>query len=80
MRIIGREKEYSKLQAIYNSGKPELVVVKGRRRIGKTYLVNNAFGNRFAFKHTGMSPVDLTENTGSKIPQQLDSFCLSLRR
>ncbi|MBR6411175.1 MAG: ATP-binding protein [Clostridia bacterium] len=80
MRIIGREKEYSKLQAIYNSGKPELVVVKGRRRIGKTYLVNNAFGNRFAFKHTGMSPVDLTENTGSKITQQLDSFCLSLRR
>lgn len=80
MEIIGREKEYSKLQAIYNSGKPELVVVKGRRRIGKTYLVNNTFRNIFAFKHTGMSPVDISENKTSKLAQQLDGFYLSLRR
>ena len=80
MEIIGREKEYSKLQTIYNSGKPELVVVKGRRRIGKTYLVNNTFGNTFAFKHTGISPVDMNENKDSKIAQQLDGFYLSLRR
>ncbi|MCR4661949.1 MAG: ATP-binding protein [Clostridia bacterium] len=80
MKIIGREKEYSKLQTIYDSCKPELVVVKGRRRIGKTYLVNNTFENKFSFKHTGMSPIDMGENKNSKIEQQLDSFYLSLRK
>lgn len=80
MKIIGREKEYNKLQVIHDSGKPELVVVKGRRRIGKTYLVNNTFENKFAFKHTGISPIDMGENKDSKIAQQLDGFYLSLRR
>jgi len=80
MEIIGREKEYAKLQAIHGSGKPELVVVKGRRRIGKTYLVNNTFRDNFTFKHTGISPVDMGENSDSKIAQQLDGFYLSLRR
>ena len=80
MEIIGRTKENTKLQTIYNSGKPELVVVKGRRRIGKTYLINNTFENKFTFKHTGISPVDMNENKDSKIAQQLDGFYLSLRR
>ena len=80
MKIIGREKERAKLQTIHDSGKPELVVVKGRRRIGKTYLINNTFGTEFAFKHTGISPVDMSDNKDSKIAQQLDGFYISLRR
>lgn len=78
MKIIGREKEQLKLQAIYNSKKPELVVVKGRRRVGKTYLINNTFNNNFSFKYTGISPIDLNENKESKLKQQIDSFYISL--
>lgn len=31
----------------------ELVIVYGRRRVGKTYFINNYFDNNFAFKITG---------------------------
>ena len=31
----------------------QLIVVYGRRRVGKTYLVNQFFENKFAFKLTG---------------------------
>ena len=39
MKIIGREKEQKLLKECCRSGKPELVAVYGRRRVGKTYLV-----------------------------------------
>ncbi len=35
------------------SSSAELVIVYGRRRVGKTYLINNYFDNNFAFKITG---------------------------
>lgn len=38
--MIGREKEEKTLNALYNSGSAELVAIYGRRRIGKTYLVD----------------------------------------
>lgn len=51
--IIGRELEISLLEEAYNSGKPELVAVYGRRRIGKTYLVKTLFQDRIDFFVTG---------------------------
>lgn len=36
-KIIGRTAEIQELKNIYNSGVPEFVVVYGRRRVGKTY-------------------------------------------
>ena len=38
--IIGREKEIKELVELYNSDKSEFVAVYGRRRIGKTFLVD----------------------------------------
>lgn len=40
--LIGREKEVKELQALYRSGKSEFVAIYGRRRIGKTFLVDEA--------------------------------------
>ena len=51
--IIGREDELAKLECAKNSGKAEFVAVYGRRRIGKTFLIRQAFGN-FSFEHTGI--------------------------
>jgi AAA+ ATPase superfamily predicted ATPase len=39
--IIGREYEQKKLEACFQSTRSEFIVVYGRRRIGKTYLVRN---------------------------------------
>jgi AAA+ ATPase superfamily predicted ATPase len=39
MKIIGREKEKRLLETILHSKKPEFLVVYGRRRVGKTYLI-----------------------------------------
>lgn len=52
--IIGRQYEFELLERCMNSIESELIVVYGRRRVGKTYLVNQFFGNEFAFKLTGV--------------------------
>ncbi len=51
--IIGRETEIKLLDECYASGKAELAVVYGRRRIGKTFLVKSLFEDRFDFFVTG---------------------------
>lgn len=52
-RIIGREKEIARLKDSLESSSAELVIVYGRRRVGKTFLINELFENDFAFKVTG---------------------------
>ena len=54
MKIIGRSAESAKLKAWYRSGKAEFIAIYGRRRVGKTYLVNTFFSNQFAFDATGI--------------------------
>lgn len=41
--IIGREKEIAELNELYHSDKSEFVAVYGRRRVGKTFLVDEAW-------------------------------------
>lgn len=52
--IIGREAEIKELNRIAGSAKAEFVALYGRRRVGKTFLINQVFGNQFAFKMTGV--------------------------
>ena len=49
--LIGREKEIKTLQQAYHSEYSEFVAVYGRRRIGKTFLIREAFNYQFAFQH-----------------------------
>ena len=56
--IIGREKEISELKELYDSDKSEFVAVYGRRRVGKTFLVDEALKGKITFRHAGLSPVD----------------------
>ncbi len=41
--FYGREEEQAILQKVYQSKKPEFVALYGRRRVGKTHLIRNAF-------------------------------------
>ena len=53
-QIIGRQKEIEKLDSACGKNGAQLIVVYGRRRIGKTFLIDNYFGNNFSFKLTGV--------------------------
>ena len=53
MEIIGRKAEIRELEKYYDSGRPELVIIYGRRRVGKTFLIREYFENNFAFYYTG---------------------------
>lgn len=70
--MIGRKKEISALNELLDSKVSEFAVVYGRRRIGKTFLVHEAFKRSFAFHHTGL------KNASTR--KQLDQFRLSLRQ
>ena len=52
--FIGRIEELQMLQDIKDSGRAEFVAVYGRRRVGKTYLIQQFFENRFSFSATGI--------------------------
>ena len=72
MRIIGREEELRELNGYMQSGKPEFLVVYGRRRVGKTFLIREYFNGDFFFTHTGLAM------GGADV--QLAEFNKSLRR
>ncbi len=69
-KIIGRENEQKILDDCLKSDKSEFLVVYGRRRIGKTYLVKNYFDNKFSFYATGVF--------GKKNKEQLRAFYAQL--
>ena len=70
--IVGRKQEQKELRRLYESDESEMVVVYGRRRVGKTYLVNQVFATvGFTFKITGLYK--------SRLPQQLENFNLALK-
>ena len=68
--IVGREAEKGILKKMLESQEAELVVILGRRRIGKTFLVNNLFEKEIVFTYEG------THN--DKLNGQLQNFMLAL--
>ncbi len=77
--VIGRQEEIRELNELYNSGKAEFLAIYGRRRVGKTYLVREVFGNRLTFYHTGLSPID-EEQSKTSMKEQLLNFYFSMVR
>lgn len=76
--IIGREKEIRELHNLYNSGNAEFVAIYGRRRVGKTFLVDEALKGKITFRHAGLSPVD-EQNRKNNLKAQLTHFFFSLQ-
>ena len=64
--IIGRKKEIAEFEKYVRSGKPEFIAVYGRRRVGKTFLINQIFHGKMAFTMTGVLEGDFDE--------QVDAF------
>lgn len=81
MPIIGREKEKAELERLYESNRAEFVAIYGRRRVGKTYLIDETFTDRITFRHAGLSPIELGQSPEIRpIKLQLQAFYFSLLR
>ena len=52
--IIGRHDEIRQLDNCYKSGESEFIILYGRRRVGKTFLIRKHFEGKFDFVLTGI--------------------------
>lgn len=52
-QFVGRQNELQELERAAKSSRSEFIVVYGRRRVGKTYLVRRYFGDKYAFHYVG---------------------------
>ena len=74
--IIGRDREMAELQRCLDSDRSELVIVYGRRRVGKTYLIDQFFNETYDFTFVG----------GHKLSQRIQlrnfakAFCQGLEK
>jgi AAA+ ATPase superfamily predicted ATPase len=69
-KIIGRKAEIRILEQAISSKKAEFIAVYGRRRIGKTFLIKEFFGDLICFELIGVHNASLA--------QQLGNFTVSL--
>ncbi len=69
--IIGRENEMRELENCLKSDRSELAIVFGRRRVGKTFLVDQFFDGKYDFTFVG----------GHKVAQkiQLRNFAKTIK-
>ena len=81
--VIGRKQEIKKLNELYESQSAELVALYGRRRVGKTFLIDEVFKDRITFRHSGLSPVEEEQSESipgkSRMKSQLRHFLRSLQ-
>ena len=67
--FIGREKELETLNRLYKTDKFEFVVIYGRRRVGKTELINHFIDDKKAIYFMGVE---------SNEKQNLENFSKSI--
>lgn len=70
--LVGRKKEIKLLNEVLASPKAEMIAVLGRRRVGKTFLVNNVYEKDIIFRQTGVRNATNEE--------QLRAFMINLER
>ncbi|MCD8388314.1 MAG: ATP-binding protein [Bacteroidales bacterium] len=51
--LISRQKECAQIRRCMESDESEFIIICGRRRIGKTYLVERFFDKKYHFKYVG---------------------------
>lgn len=69
--FVGREQELQELRGLLREETSKFVAVYGRRRVGKTLLIREAFSDKFTFRYSGVY------NCGNR--KQLLNFSLALR-
>lgn len=72
-KFIGRESEMAKLHEIGNKGEAAIVVVYGKRRVGKTELLEQAFRERNIIKIEGLEGLSF-ENQRHHVLRQIAAY------
>lgn len=72
-KFIGRIKETERLQNCYHSNRSEFVILYGRRRVGKTFLVNHTFKSKFSFYYTGLHNAPLSRQL-EKFAEEIQEY------
>jgi len=57
--LVGRKEEIKILDELLHSSKAEMLAVIGRRRVGKTFLIDNIYEKQIIFKQTGVRNASL---------------------
>ena len=70
MKIVGRIEQLAQIESLLHSEKAEFVAITGRRRVGKTFLIDQSFEKNICFQMTGI------QNVNQKA--QLDNFARKL--
>lgn len=71
-KLISRKRECEELQRCLDSDRSELVIISGRRRIGKTYLIDKFFKYKYDFTFVGEHKTPATV--------QIQNFMRALQR
>ncbi len=58
--MVGRHDHIREMRSLLNSSQAEFLVVTGRRRVGKTYLIDNVYEDNLAFQMTGIQNGNLS--------------------
>jgi hypothetical protein len=69
MKFVGREKELDALEQLLKKKSASLVVIRGRRRVGKTRLIDEFASNKKSWKFVGLTPAPKMTKQ-----RQLDDF------
>ena len=64
--IIWRKPELETLKYLYESQKSEFLAIYGRRRVGKSFLIEEAFEGRISFTAVGIFKKDTDSSTYKK--------------
>ena len=66
--IIGRDWHIQEMNDALTTKKPEFMALTGRRRVGKTYLISQVYGNHIDYELTGL-------HKGTK-KEQIENFIM----
>ena len=84
--FVGRDNDLQRLEDLTNSGRTSLVVVKGRRRIGKSRLAEEFGKGKVFLSFSGLAPVkgvtaqDQRDSFARRISAMFSAFTLCLHR
>ena len=91
--FVGRTREIERLDRCFNEKQAQLILVYGRRRVGKTFLIDSYFENLFTFRFSGAYnepkevqlknfSIELSAQTGNnyEIPKDWTDAFLLLRK
>ena len=79
--MIGRKIEKERVEQLLISGRSEFLAVTGRRRVGKTYLIDALLGDYYCFSMTGIqngSTKTQLVNFASKLSEYNGSLTINL--